>query len=71
MYYNNKKIIVGISSKEDDSTLNRFFKLGHKTWRIDEKDLKISSGSALKLFSTICYRIELIISIQSTKKQIF
>ena len=48
-YFNNKKIIVGGISSKDDSTLNRFFKLGHKTWRIDEKkDLKISSGSGIE-----------------------
>ena len=48
-YFNNKKIIVGGISSKDDSTLNRFFKLGHKIWRIDEKkDLKISSGSGIE-----------------------
>ena len=48
-YFNNKKIIVGGISSKDDTTLNRFFKLGHKIWRIDEKkDLKISSGSGIE-----------------------
>ena len=48
-YFNNKKIIVGGISSKDDSTLNRFLKLGHKIWRIDEKkDLKISYGSGIE-----------------------
>jgi hypothetical protein len=48
-YFYNKKIIVGGISSKDDSTLNRFSKLGHKIWRIDEKkDLKISSGSGIE-----------------------
>ena len=48
-YFNNKKIIVGGISSKDDSTLDRFLKLGHKIWRIDEKkDLKISYGSGIE-----------------------
>ena len=48
-YFNNKKIVVGGISSKDDSTLDRFIKLGHKTWRIDErKDLKISLGSGIE-----------------------
>ena len=48
-YFYNKKIVVGGISSKDDTTLDRFFKLGHKVWRIDEKkDLKISSGSGIE-----------------------
>ena len=48
-YFYNKKIVVGGISSKDDTTLDRFFKLGHKIWRINEKkDLKISSGSGIE-----------------------
>tara|TARA_Y100000768_G_scaffold224296_1_gene169380 strand:- start:3488 stop:4663 length:1176 start_codon:yes stop_codon:yes gene_type:complete len=48
-YFYNKKIIVGGISSKDDSTLDRFFKLGHKIWRINKKkDLKISSNSGIE-----------------------
>ena len=48
-FFYKKKIIVGGISSKDDTTLDRFFKFGHKTWRIDKKkDLKINSKSGIE-----------------------
>ena len=48
-YFHKKKIIVGGITSKDDTTLDRFSKLGHKIWRIDEKkDLKLDSRSGIE-----------------------
>ncbi len=48
-FFKNNKIVVGGISFKDDTTLERFRKKGHQTWRLSNKsDLKISDKNGVE-----------------------